>query len=206
MMNSRITPDFDSSAREARELIQTAYRSAPNDIDVLENAGLVWMTLSEPELAQNAARRAVELAPLNLIARGYLALVLTMTGGKEGAKEAIDLIDENFSIAPTHPSAPYWHHFKSLAMQCIGEHEQAIVLANQCVKGHPGWTHSYFIMANSMAMLDDVPNASLSIKTAVEINPYLTAELHAQNVYEMTADPEKAQLFLEGLNSNGLIA
>ena len=204
-MNSRITPDFDASAKEARGLIDAAYKQAPNDIDVLENAGLVWLTLSEPERAQQLARRAVELAPLNLIARGYLSLVLAMSGGEEGAREAAELIDENFATAPTHPSGPYWNHFKSLAMQGLGLHEEAVNLARKCICVHPGWTHSYFILANSLVELGDKEGAAKAIETAITFNPYLTAKLHAQNVYEMSNDKQKAQPFINGLSKGEFI-
>ena len=64
-MTVRIAPDYEASMAEARELIETAYRQAPNDINVLENAGVVWQNIGEKERALLALRRVVQLVPLH---------------------------------------------------------------------------------------------------------------------------------------------
>ena len=38
-MTIRIAPDYDAAAKEASEVIESAFKQAPNDVDVLENAG-----------------------------------------------------------------------------------------------------------------------------------------------------------------------
>jgi TolB-like protein/Tfp pilus assembly protein PilF len=204
-LTTRISADYDASFIEAKSLIDTAYQQAPNDIDVLENAGVVWLNTGEQQRANMALRRLVQLSPLNLIGRGYLALLTAMTQGKAGAQEALALIEENFATAPKHPSAPYWHFFQSVAEQGLGNHQSAIDYANRALLGQPGWVHAYFVIANSYGELDDRDGAVSAIANAIKINPYLTAELYADNINRMCADEDQAQAFRGGLKRLELI-
>lgn len=202
-MTTRICKDYDLCAEAASELIETAIRQAPDDIEVLENAGVTWQNLGESERAQEALRRVVELAPLNLIARGYLALLLALTGGKEGAEEARDLIEDNFATAPKHPSAPYWNYFMAMAEQNLGNHEHAIKLAKLSLRGQPGWVFNYYLLANSQCMIDDVGAAAETLMQARKISPYLNAKLHVDNVLKICGSTEKAMPFIAGLEKEG---
>ena len=204
-MTIRICPDYDACMEEAREQIEIAYQQAPNDIDVLENAGVVWQNLGESRRATLALRRVVEIVPLNLIARGYLALLLALTGGEDGAKESMQLVRENFATAPEHPSGPYWYFFLAIAEQRLGNNDEALEHAKQSLIGQPGWVHNYFVMANIYGLRDDGESANRAIEDALAINPFLTTELYADNVYRIVGGEENAQPFVGGLKQLGLI-
>lgn len=204
-LTSRISPDYDASVEEAQELIDTAYQQAPNDIDVLENAGVVWLNVGEQQRANLALRRLVQLAPLNLIGRGYLALFAAMTQGEAGAHEALQLIAENFETAPKHPSTSYWHFFQSLAEQGLGNHDAAIDFANRALLGQPSWVHAYFVIANAYGEMGDEKAARQAIDSALKINPYLTPELYADNVYRMSGTKDKSAAFVGGLEKVQII-
>ena len=204
-MTARICEDYDACTEEARELIETAYQQAPNDIDVLENAGVTWQNLGESRRATLALRRVIQIAPLNLISRGYLALLLALTGGEERATEAQHLIQENFATAPKHPSAPYWDFFLAIAEQRLGNNDEAIELAKISLIGQPGWVHNYFIMANAYCLNDDHEAAQVAIENAATINPYLTTQLYAENVYRITGSEEESESFVGGLKKHRFI-
>lgn len=204
-MTARICEDYDACAEEARELIEMAYQQAPNDIDVLENAGVVWQNLGEKKRATLALRRVVEIAPLNLISRGYLALLLALTGGDDGARECLQIVRENFATAPKHPSAPYWNFFLAIAEQRLGNNEKAVELAKQSLIGQPGWVHNYFIMANAYCLADDREAANVAIENAATINPYLTTQFYADNVYRIVGDESGSEPFVGGLKKHRLI-
>ena len=204
-MTTRICPDYDACAEEARQQIEIAYQQAPNDIDVLENAGVVWQNLGESRRATLALRRVLEIAPLNLISRGYLALLLALTGGEEGAREGLQLVRENFATAPEHPSGPYWYFFLAIAEQRLGNNDDALQHAKRSLVGQPGWVHNYFVMANVYGMRDDREAATRAIEDAQAINPFLTTELYADNVYRIVGGKENAQPFVGGLKKLGLI-
>ncbi len=204
-MTTRICEDYDACVEEARELIEIAYSQAPNDVDVLENAGVVWQNLGEKHKAELALRRGLEIAPLNLISRGYLALLLSLTGGEEGAREGRQLVLENFATAPKHPSAPYWNFFLAFAEQRLGNNEKAVSLAKESLVGQPSWIHNYFIMANAYCLEDDVEAARAAIDNALSINPYLTTQLYAENVYLIVGGKDEAEPFVGGLREYRLI-
>ncbi len=204
-MTTRICKDYELCADAASELIEKAVEQAPDDVEVLENAGVTWQNLGESERAQQAQRRAVELAPLNLIARGYLALLLSFTGGEEGAQEAREIIEDNFATAPKHPAAPYWNYFLAVAEQRLGNHDAAIDLVESSLEGQPGWIHSYFLLANSLFVNGNADLAKSTLQKASEISPYLTAKLYAENVLRIVGDTESSQPFLTGLEKGGCL-
>ena len=204
-MTTRICKDYDLCCDAAEELIETAYSQAPNDIEVLENAGVTWQNLGQSKRSINALRRVVKIAPLNLIARGYLALVLSMTGGRRGALEAITLIQDNFATAPKHPSAPYWNYFQAVAEQRLGNTNQAIELAKLSLSAQPGWVHNYYLLANAYCLKQQPDAAKKVINIAKSIVPSLTTQLYADNVYKITGGKKNAESFVGGLVDFGLI-
>jgi len=203
-LTMRICENYDAVAGEARALIDEAYRQQPNDVDVLENAGVVWQNLGESARAINAFRRGLEIAPLNLITRGYLAMTLAYTRGADGAREALRLISENLEIAPKHPARPYWFWIQAVAEQCLGNHDATIRLAEQSLFGQPGWIHNYFHMANSLCLLGRQDEARAALDSALAINPLLTPALFIDNVNRITRDATVAAPFVAGLIAAGL--
>lgn len=204
-MTSRVTEDYAASLEEATGLIENAYKQAPNDIDVLENAGVVWLNAGDPQRAELALRRVGQLAPLNLIARGYLALLLGLTGGQSGAEEALGIIAENYVTAPQHPSTPYWKHFEAVADLAKGDNEQAVAHTRECLLGQPAWVHAYYIMANAYCNLGDRQAAEKAVQAALKINPMLTPQRHLENIELITGGGQQAALFTAGLVKEGLV-
>ncbi len=204
-LTSRLAEDYDASLKEASELIETAYQQAPNDIDVLENAGVVWLNIGEVQRAELTLRRVNEMAPLNLISRGYLSLLLAVSGGEEGANEALTLLAENFATAPKHPSAPYWSSFQAIAEQAKGNHDIAIAKSKESLIGQPAWVHAYYVMANSQCELGQKDAAASTLKQVSGINPLMSAELYEQNMILMCGGQAKTPPFIEGFRKCGFI-
>ncbi len=204
-MTVRICPDYDACAEEARKEIDIALKQAPNDIDVLENAGVTLQNLGEKVRATKALRRVVQMAPLNLTSRGYLALLLALTGSDEEAHEAVQLIEDNMATAPHHPSTPYWEFFMAVAKERLGETQEAVKLAEASLTGQPGWVHNYYIIANACAMRDDLEGAKDALQTATLINPFLTPDLYADNVRRIVGSEAGAEPFIGGLKKHQLI-
>jgi len=202
---SGTSEDYTQCKEDAREHIENAYRLAPSDIEVLENAGVTWFHLGESRRATLALRSAVSIAPLNLIARGYLALVLAASGAEDGANEAIEILEQNKKTAPKHPSMAYWNYFHALAEQRLGDHEAAIEYAMLSIAEQPGWLHSSLLIANSKAELGDLESAIMFLDSVKEVNPYLTAELYYQQLKIETVEPENIQAFAGGLIKQDLI-
>jgi adenylate cyclase len=197
--------DYGQCLKEARRHIEKAYQLAPSDIEVLENAGVAWLHLGEGRRATLALRSAIKIAPLNLIARGYLALVLAVTGGKNGAHEAIDILEQNFSTAPKHPSSPYWNYFRALADQRLGNQQQAIEYAELSLAEQPGWMHSHLVIANAFCVLGDIESAQKSLNSVKQVNPFLTADLYHTELTLETSSADDVEAFCGGLVEHGFI-
>jgi len=197
--------DYDAVAAEASDLVETAYQQAPNDIDVLENAGVAWQNLGDSRRSEMVLRRVVQMAPLNLTARGYLALLLAFTGGKSGALEARQIVIENFVTAPQHPSAPYWNFFLALAEQYLGNNTEAIELAKKSLIGQPGWVHNYFVIANAHCLAGDRDSAEVAIANANAINPYMNTQVYTLNLFRIVGGEKNATPFINGLKAEGLL-
>lgn len=200
-----ICEDYDACAKEAKDLVETAYQKAPRDVEVLENAGVAWLHIGEGRRATLALRSAISITPLNLVARGYLALTLSVTGGIDGAKEAIELVDENFSIAPKHPSSPYWNFFKAMAAQRLGQHEIAIECLQTSLSEQPEWIHSYIVMANAYCMLGDKTAAAEALEHAAQVNPFLTMERYQSHMVNTCDSEDSQRAFLDGLRKLGFM-
>ncbi len=200
-----ISPDYDAAVREAGEMIERAYRIAPNDIDVLENAGVVWQNLGDSRRALMALRHCIELAPLNLISRGYLAMTLSFTRGEDGAREAKQILEENFGIAAKHPSVPYWHWFMAIAEQCLGNYQQSIVCCTKSLQGQPHWVHTHFFVANAHCVLGDIAAARQHLAWAAAINPAVTPRHYLDNVNRITGSEALSAPFVCGLLQAELI-
>ena len=198
--------DYEQSRIDARRHIEKAYRIAPTDIEVLENAGVAWFHLGEPRRAALALRSAIKIAPLNLIARGYLALVLAATCGESGALEANEILDRNFSTAPKHPSAPYWNYFRALVQQRLGHQEAAIEYAQLSLSEQPGWLHNHLLIANAKCVLGDIDGAKASLDSVKQVNPFLTADLFYQQIVTEMLTDEDVDAFAGGLFANGFVS
>lgn len=200
-----ISRDYDECVIEAQAHIEKAYGLAPSDIEVLENAGVAWLHLGEGRRANLALRNAIKIAPLNLVARGYLAMGLAINGGKEGAHEAIDILEQNFKTAPKHPSAAYWNYFRALAEQRLGNQEAAIDYAHISLAEQPGWLHNHILIANAKCMLNDKRSAQESLSSVTKMNPYLTTELFYRLLLNQTSGQEDIDAFAGGLVQHGFI-
>ena len=200
-----ICDDYEECANEAKLLIENAYQRSPRDIEVLENAGITWLHLGEGRRATLALRSAIKITPLNLVARGYLALVLALTAGEEGAIEAIDLIEENFEIAPKHPSSAYWNFFKALAYQQLGKHEETIDCLQVSLSEQPEWIHSYIAMANAYGFMGNKEACQQAIDNAAQVNPFLTVEKYHQHTLNNIGNEKDTLPFVGGLIKQGLL-
>ena len=200
-----ISPDPLKDATEALESAERAIDLAPRDPEVLENAGLVYFNTGHYENAVSALTRAVEIAPFNLVAWGYLALAHGWTGDDLLVREGQKILDRLLKTAPEHPSVPYWLYFKVPGLQRLGRHEEALDAARRATELQPHFFLARIAYANVLGVTGDRAAAAEEITRVLASNPMVTPEKYTDAVLLLSRSPERARVHLAGLEAAGWI-
>ncbi len=196
-----LTDRPEEDRAEANAAATKAVELAPQDAEVLENAGLVWLHCSEYNQSVESLRRAVQIAPFNLVAWGYLGLALGWGGKERDADEAEKILKKLIAETPEHPSLPYWHYFLSGTYIRLSRFEEAAEHAQRCVELQPRFYIARITLANALGHLGQVEQARAEIAHVLAMNPYVTeAVLHTEYL-NIARDPQLADLHLAGLRS-----
>lgn len=186
---------------EANAAANKAVELAPQDAEVLENAGLVWLHCREYDQSIEALRRAVQIAPFNLVAWGYLGLALGWGGKERDASEAEKILKKLIAETPEHPSFPYWHYFLSGVYIRLLRFDEAYIHAQRCVELQPRFYIARITLANALGHLGRFDEAQAEIAHVLAMNPYVNETvLHAEYL-NIARDPQIADLHLSGLRA-----
>ena len=201
-----LTPLVEEERREALAAAERAVELAPRDPYALENAGLVFYHCSLHEESVGALRRAVQIAPFNLVAWGYLALSLGVAGDDGEAAEARRILDRLIETAPEHPSFPYWSYFKGAVSTRQGCPEEAAECARRTVELQPHFFLAAVMLANALGALGRSEEARSAWQRVRAIHPAFTAEGYAHEIRLQALLPERAAPHLAGLRAAGILA
>ena len=190
---------------EAQAAVDRAAELAPNDTEVLENAGLVWCHCGLWEQSVQALRRAVRISPFNLVAWGYLGFVLG-SGGQQikSATEGDRILTKLITDTPDHPSIPYWYFFKSMACTRLGHFDEAVTCAFKCVEMHPNFFIARYMLANALGQVGRFDEARAEMATVLTINPILSEALVEREFMVITRNREMTETFLGGMRKAGI--
>ena len=190
---------------EAQAAVDRAVDLAPNDTEVLENAGLVWCHCGMWERAVQALRRAVRISPFNLVAWGYLGFVLGCGGQKtREATEGDRILTKLIADTPEHPSVPYWYFFKAMACTRLGHFKEAVTCAFKCLEIHPNFFIARYVLANALGHVGRYDEARAEMATALAINPNLSEPLVDREFTVIIRDREMAEAQLAGMRKAGI--
>jgi serine/threonine protein kinase len=198
-----ISPDPVKDATEALEAAERAIALAPRDPEVLENAGLVYFNTGRYEDAVAALLRAVDIAPFNLVAWGYLGLAYGWTGEPPQVVEGQKILDRLLKTAPEHPSVPYWLYFKVAGCMRLGHHEEALEAARRSTTLQPHFYIARLSYANVLGVMGDTAGAMDEIARVLSINPAITPRAYADAVMLLSRSAERAEKHLAGLRAAG---
>jgi len=204
-VNGLSQDEFEKDRDEALEMIEEAVRLEPNDITVLENAGLVWTHHGHGLRARQALRHAVDLSPLDLIAWGYLGMNLGWIGQGEELEEAVGILNRLLTVAPKHPSIPYWNYFLSAALLRQGKVEEAEAAAQAVLKLQPSYYIAWIALANIYGHLGQNEKAHEAAEKSMAMNPLLTLEGAAHIMRVVSMSDEAVEPLISGLRSAGLL-
>ena len=200
-----ISPNPQADRTEALAAAAKAMDLAPRDPEVLANAGLVYFNSGQQEQAVIALKRAVQFAPFNLVAWGYLGLAYAWGGDQAEVVEGRKILDRLLRTAPDHPSVPYWLYFKTAALTRLGLPAEAADAASESVAAQPHFFLARIAYANTLGLLGQTDRARAELERVLTINPAFTAEVYVQSVYLVTRTDERAAPHLAGLRAAGWV-
>lgn len=189
---------------EALAAAQRALELAPGDPEVLENAGLVLFNCFQAERALGVLRRAVEVAPFNLVAWGYLALCLGWAGDGPAVTEGRAILDRLLESAPDHPSLPYWLYFKTGVCARQRDFQGAAECARRSTEIQPRFVLAFLEYANALGMLGRHEQAGEVMAKVKVLSPTTTQEVYVNLITQTTRSPERAEAHLGGLFAAGI--
>ncbi len=202
---NNVSQDPDRDTREALDMIEEAVRLGPRDLTVLENAGLVWTHHGQAKLAIEALRKAVELAPLDLIAWGYLSFPLAWSGNQADVEEAVTILDRVLSMAPKHPSRPYWLYFRANALIRLGRLAEAENDARKALDLQPAWYLAWISLANIHGLRGEMHKARESMNKCLEIHPLMSGRFYVERCRVICLDDAAADPLVRGMFDAGLV-
>jgi serine/threonine protein kinase/Tfp pilus assembly protein PilF len=197
-------PTEDEDRAEALAAAERAILEGPGDPEVLENAGLGLVHSGKSEKAITTLRRAVEIAPLNFVAWGYLSLVLGWAGNATQMGEAHAILDRIIDQAPSHPSLPYWLCFKGGVLLREGRNEEAAAYAQRCITLQPRFAPGLAQYANALGLLGRFDEAREIAMQMVVANPNGTQQAYMKALRITTGAQERAEPHIRGLIAAGI--
>jgi serine/threonine-protein kinase len=201
-----LTPRVEEERAEAEAAAEKAVELAPGNPNVLANAGLVWYHCSRHERSVGALRRAVELAPFNLVAWGYLAVSLGVGGDETELEEARRILDRLLDTTPDHPSVPYWLFFKGAVATRQDRTDEAVNCAARTVELQPHFFLASVMLANALGVLGRNEEAHAAWERVRATHPSFTAEDYAREIRLQALHPDRAEPHLAGLRAAGILA
>jgi serine/threonine protein kinase/Tfp pilus assembly protein PilF len=199
-----ISRDPAKDRAESIEAVDRALQLAPGDPEVLENAALVLFNGGKPERATTAARRAVEVAPFNLVAWGYLGLCLGWCGTESEIAEAHGIFERLIKNTPDHPSLPYWLYFDAGIYTREGKWQEAAECARRSLELQPRFTIALAEYANALGCLGRFDEAREVMGRLAAINPNASFEAYMHELILTNRTPEQAHMHIKGLTAAGI--
>jgi len=196
----------ERSEQRARESADRAIDLQPDNPICLENYGLVWLHLGEFGRAERALRRAVEIAPTDLVAWAHLGFALGWGGADDAqARESNAILERIYETAPEHPLAGFWPFFHSSALVRGGRSEDAIAECRLGVESQPGFAFTWLALANALALEGQVAEAQDALARVFGANDRMTPALYAELVRRMSRGIDAVEINLEGLRELGAL-
>jgi serine/threonine protein kinase/tetratricopeptide (TPR) repeat protein len=196
--------DVEKDRAAALAAAERAILLGPSEPEVLENAGLVLVHCGKFSKAVQTLRRAVELAPLNMVAWGYLALELGWGGSPADMAEAHSILDRLLTTASDHPSTGYWHCFKAGILTRESRWEEAAEAARRGITIQPRFAPGLAAYANALCCLGRCDEAVEVATQMVAVNPTGTQAAYMTELLITTGSPERAEPHIRGLVAAGI--
>ncbi|HEY3439811.1 MAG TPA: protein kinase [Paludibaculum sp.] len=189
---------------DALAAAERAMQLTPAEPEVLENSGLVLLHCSRYDKSVQVLRRAVKIAPFNLVAWGYLGLALGWGGEDAEIEEGERILARVIDGTPDHPSMPYWLYFRSGALVRLGRLEDALEATHRSIELQPRFTLVLVAMANVLGHLGRNAEAMEVIGQVLALNPQTNQDAYLTELTHITRSRERAEPHFAGLIKAGI--
>jgi len=181
-----IETNFDYNWKGAAETLRKALALAPQDPTLLEWAGSLAFTRSQPQQGFDLSRRAVALDPVNARARAILANSLSNAGNQEESRA------EYARVIELNPSAPNSYAALGMTYLLQGKFEEAATAAK---KDTADWARLLTVSCARWGQ-KRVPESDAALAELIAKNGEVAAYQIAE-VYGYRNDRDKAFEWLE---------
>ena len=181
-----IETNFDYNWKGAAETLRKALALAPQDPTLLEWAGSLAFTRSQPQQGFDLSRRAVALDPVNARARAILANSLSNAGHQEESRA------EYARVIELNPSAPNSYAALGMTYLLQGKFEEAATAAE---KDTADWARLLTVSCARWGQ-KRVPESDAALAELIAKNGEVAAYQIAE-VYGYRNDRDKAFEWLE---------
>lgn len=198
--------DPKADRQTALEAAERANALTPLDPFVLKMCGAAWAYFGKARRSLDALHQAVEIAPFDFGAWGYMGWPLAVTGSEADLEELRRIMDWILEALPAHPGAPYWMYHRSVAHTYAGEVDKAVEFARKAVWRNPRFPWALMQYANALGMKDDERAALEALERCRAISPGLTPEYYESMILGMCSSEQVAEPRLAGLRRLGVLA
>ncbi len=199
-----VSEDTEADRAEALAFAEKAILLGPSEAEVLENAGLVMLHAGKYSKAAQTLRRAVQLSPYNLVAKGYLGLALSWAGPDSVVEEGQAILAQLVSGTPSHPSLPYWLYFQAGAYARQEMWAQAEASARRSVEMQPRFTLPMLEAANALAAQGQLEAAMEFMGLVMSLVPNSDPKTYYHELRMTTGSHERAMPHIAGLVAAGI--
>jgi tetratricopeptide (TPR) repeat protein len=158
----------------ARTAAAKAMTLAPRDPFILKMVGLVWAYFGDHRKSTACLRKAVEIAPFDFGAWGYLGWPLTSSGDRDDLDEARRILDRLLRKESKHPGVPFWLYHRSVAEVCSGDAESSRRSIEESLELQSTFALGWMHYANTLGLLQHEAEARREIRHCLTINPAMT--------------------------------
>jgi adenylate cyclase len=188
---------------ESHERLGEAARKAvaADDSDAMAHTSLAIFDLfsGRHEEARRRLRRALDLDPNSMFARGYLGATYAWGDNYDAA---LTNLEEAMRLSPRGPLLILWHLCKGWAALFSGRDEEAVEFATQAAEANPEFPDIYAVLASANGHLRRAGPARAALNHLLQRMPGLTAsDPRLERPFARAADRER---FLTGLRKAGL--
>ncbi len=202
----RISQDREGDRATALYSAERAVQLAPRDPEVLAQSAIVFLHNGRYETAVRNLRIAVEVAPYDLVAWGYLAFGHACAGGPKELKEAAKILAQLITDAPDHPSLPYWLQFATIACLRLDRLEDACYYGSRAVELQPGFVFNQVLHSEALARSGNLEEAKQVLATVPLYNPMFNLEQFVETANNICRDPAHVEQLCGRIRSLGLLA